>query len=286
MIITEKNTAIDPSDFEYVCSFVRERAGIVLEEGKQYLVESRLSQLVEREGYPSVQHLLTSLRNCAGRELHEKVVEAMCTNETYFFRDVHPFEVIKRKVLPRLLERRSHGDPLVIWSAACSTGQEPYSLAMMLREHFPHLVEGQVRILASDISGNVLEKAAAGLYNQIEINRGLPAPLLVKYFSKRVDRWVISEKIRSMVEFLELNLNGTWPPLPRVDLILMRNVMIYFDVPTKRQILEKVRQQLNPQGALFLGSSETTLMIDDCFHSVDHGTCHHYQLQKPKTEEN
>lgn len=169
-----------------------------------------------------------------------------------------------------------------IWSAACSTGQEPYSLAMLLRENFPQLATWQVSILATDLSPTVLAQARAGSYNQFEVNRGLPAPLLFKYFLKQADRWVLKENIRTMVEFRSMNLIEPWPIFPSFDLVLLRNVLVYFDVPTKQTILKKIRTSLQPQGALFLGRAETTINLDPAWAQVTMGKTTVYQLVKNK----
>jgi len=169
-----------------------------------------------------------------------------------------------------------------IWSAACSTGQEPYSLAMMIRENFPQLATWNVSILATDLSPTVLTQARAGSYNQFEVNRGLPAPYLFKYFQKQADRWVIKEDIRRMIEFRPMNLIEPWPIFPPFDIVLIRNVMIYFDVPTKQTILKKIRACLQPQGSLFLGTAETTINLDPAWTPTTHGKATVYRLIPPK----
>jgi chemotaxis protein methyltransferase CheR len=257
--------AINGSEFNYIRNLVRERSALVLEPGKEYLVESRLLLLARREGVASVQELLARLRADASGGLQRKVVEAMITAETTFFRDVRPFDSLRRAVLPEILARRSSDRTLNLWCAATSAGQEPYSVAMMLREDFPQTAGWNVRFIASDLSRDLLDRAREGRYSQLEVNRGLPAALLVKYFRKCGSEWQIHPGIRSMVEFQEINLAKPWPTLPRMDIILMRNVLIYFDVETKKMILQLARRLLKPDGYLFLGGSETTIGLDDSF---------------------
>ncbi len=252
-------------DFRYIQDLVRERAAIVLDPGKEYLAVTRLDPLVRRAGLGSLSELVAALREEQTSPLHEEVVDALTTNETTWFRDVHPFESLRTHVLPDLIERKRLSRTLFIWSAGCSSGQEPYSLAMLVRENFPELDDWQISIVGTDVSAAMLERARAGLYGQIEVNRGLPAHLLVKYFRRVGVGWELDARIRSMVRFQRQNLMGPWTNLPPMDLVLMRNVMIYFDTATKRQVLGRVRDVLAPHGYLLLGSSETTLHIDDTF---------------------
>jgi len=261
---------ISAAEFDYVRTLIRERAGIALEPGKEYLVESRLDPLARLEGFPTLTHFISSLKTSplAG-SLHHKVVQAMTTNETSFFRDVRPFEVLKTLVLPELVAKRSAQRALNFWCAAASTGQEPYTVAMVMREALPTLLPTwNVRFIATDISTEVLARAIQGRYSQLEVNRGLPASLLVKYFQQEGSEWQIKAEIRRMVEFREINLTEPWSTLPPMDVVFMRNVLIYFSVETKKSILAKVRQLLKPGGFLFLGSSETTLNLDDGFDPV------------------
>jgi len=252
-------------DFVYIRDLVRERAAIVLEPGKEYLAETRLDPVARRAGLGSVSELVATLREDEDPHLSEEVVDALTTNETSFFRDVYPFESMRTHVLPDLIERKRLSRSLFIWSAGCSSGQEPYSIAMLIREDFPELDDWQVSILGTDVSAAMLERARAGRYGQIEVNRGLPAHLLVKYFRRTGVSWQIDESIRSMVQFRHQNLVGPWPSLPPMDLVLMRNVMIYFELAAKQQILACVGDVLAPHGYLLLGTSETTLHLDDAF---------------------
>ncbi|HVS36712.1 MAG TPA: protein-glutamate O-methyltransferase CheR [Gemmataceae bacterium] len=262
--------SLNAADLQYLCVLVRQRSAIVLD-GKAYLFEARLGSLARREGFSSLDALVTHLRAGAADGLHEKVVESMTINETSFFRDLHPFEHLRTEVLPELMRARAAERRLNIWCAACSTGQEPYSVAMLIREHFPALTGWAVRILAADLSPDSLERARQGRYSQMEINRGLPARLLVKYFQKHGAEWRIKDEVRRMVEFRRANLIDPWPALPPQDVILLRNVLIYFDEATKKAILGKVRRLLRPDGRLFLGAAETTFNLDDGFERVQAG---------------
>ena len=260
---------IDKQDFEFVRDLLRQRSGVALDSGKGYLVEARLTPVAEKAGFASIRDLVSQLRQGDTDSLHAKVVEALTTNETLFFRDVHPFNALRSSILPELIEKRSTQRRLNVWCAAAASGQEPYSLAMVLAEHFPQLASWNVRLIASDISDAVLERAARGTYSQLEINRGLPAPMLVKYFRQEGGDWQISDEIRRRVEFRNINLSEEWPPLPPMDVVFMRNVLIYFNLEIKRAILGKVRQILRPDGYLFLGSAETTINIDPEFKRVE-----------------
>lgn len=256
---------MESADFEFVRDFVRRRSAIVLEPEKAYLVESRLLPLARREGFGSIAEMVAKLRVSPFGGLHSKVVEAMTTNETSFYRDLQPFEALRKVLLPELLTKRAATRQLHIWCAACSTGQEPYTLAMQIHEHFPQLANWDVKILATDLSTQVLEKARSGCFNQIEVNRGLPVPLLLKYFDRQGLNWQLKEPIRQMIEFKPLNLIEAWPNLSPMDIVFLRNVLIYFDVQTKKTILGKVRRLLRPDGLLFLGGAESTYNLDDAF---------------------
>jgi chemotaxis protein methyltransferase CheR len=265
-------------DFEYVCRLVRDRSAVVLEAGKEYLVEARLAPLVGKLKVGSISELVGRLRSGPDEGLTTRVVEAMVTTETSFFRDLHPFETLRTAVLPELIRRRAGEKRLDVWCAACSSGQEPYSLAILLREHFTGLAGWRVSIVATDLSGEVLARAREGRYSQAEVNRGLPAALLVKHFRQHGATWELAEEVRRMVEFRELNLVRPWPALPRMDLVFLRNVMIYFDVDTKREILGRVARLLRGDGYLLLGGAETTLNLNDSLRRVEALKGGFYQL--------
>lgn len=272
--------AISETDFNYVRDLVKRVSAIVLEPEKAYLVETRLTPLARKTGFGSLQALLASLRVDGNPRLRHQVVEAMTTHETSFFRDGHPFETLKARILPELLARRSSSQHVAIWCAACSSGQEPFSVAMLAREHFPTLVKGRLRIIATDLSEAILARAREGLYSQIEINRGLPAAELARYFDRQGLCWRIKPEIRRMVDFQQSNLAGAWPNLPLMDVIFMRNVLIYFGIETKKQILNNVRRALKPDGYLFLGASETTLNLSAAFEPITLGKTTCYQLSQ------
>jgi chemotaxis protein methyltransferase CheR len=265
------------TDFDFIRRLLHERAAIVLDPGKEYLVEARLLPLIRRENLGSVGDLVQRLRGSPSDGLHVEVLEAMTTNETSFFRDGHPFDALRTAILPQILARKTER-VLNIWSAACACGQEPYSVAMMLREHFPELAGWTVRIIASDLSGEMISRASAGLYNQIEVNRGLPAPLLVKYFRRAGAEWRIADEIRRAVEFRRINLAIPWPALPEMDVILLRNVLIYFDIETRKAVLRRVARLLRPDGFLLMGGAETTMNLDDSFERVAVGRSGFYRL--------
>ena len=267
-------------DFDYIRDLVRDRAAIVLEPGKEYLAVTRLDPVVRRAGLGSLSELVATLRQDEDPSLSEQVIDALTTNETTFFRDLHPFESLRDHILPALIERKRLSRSLFIWSAGCSSGQEPYSVAMLIREDFPQLEDWQVSILGTDVSVAMLERARAGRYGQIEVNRGLPAHLLVKYFRRAGVGWEIDGSIRAMVRFRQQNLVDPWPSMPPMDLVLMRNVMIYFDVAAKQEILARVGDVLAPHGYLLLGTSETTLHLDDSFRRQAVGPTGWYQRKQ------
>lgn len=256
------------TDFHYVRDFVRQRSGLVLEDGKAYLAETRLAQLARGTGMDSAQDVVERLRSGRDDGLPQKVVEALATNETSFFRDIHPFEALRKVVLPDLVNRRTLERKLYIWCGACSTGQEPYSIAMLIRENFPNLLNWDLRILATDLATDVLAKAKRGTFSQLEVNRGLPAPMLVKYFERRGTEWQLKDDVLRMVTFAPLNLLAGKPDLPGIDLVFLRNVLIYFDVATKKAVLGRIRRWLKPDGYLYLGGAETTWNLDDSYDRV------------------
>lgn len=274
------SVTLDLASFETVRQLVFADAGIVIEPGKEYLVESRLAPIVRREGLASIDVLVQAARERTS-ELRRKIVDAMTTNETTFFRDGDPFEYLAETVLPALIQARKGSRQLRIWYAAASTGQEPYSVSMQVREQFPELASWRIVQHATDLSRPALERARAGRYSQVEINRGLPARLLVKYFDKRGLEWEIKEDIRRMVSFHEMNLNATWPAMERFDIVFVRNVMIYFDLDARRRILGDIHRMLAPDGYLFLGAAETTLNLDERFKRSDKSRAGCYVPARP-----
>jgi chemotaxis protein methyltransferase CheR len=269
----------DP-DFDYIRELVRQLSAVVLQAEQAYLAESRLMPLAEEYGFRSVSDLVSRLRTEPFGRLHRRVVEAMTTNETSFFRDAGFFDLLRRTVLPAVEARRTGERTLRIWSAACSTGQEPYSIAMLLRESFPHLRRWRVDLLGTDLAADALRRAQSGVYSQLEVNRGLPDALLRKHFTRRGPEWQLHDDVRAMVAFHELNLIEPWPAeVHGMDVVLLRNVLIYFDVETKRRILTKVRSVLRPDGYLLLGTAETTFMLDDGFERAEFGAAGCYRLR-------
>ncbi len=267
------------SDFDFVRALVRRHSAIVLESSKEYLVEARLSPLARAEGLGSIAELVARLRSGRDPALLRKVIDAMTTNETLFFRDVHPFEALRTTILPELLAKRAAVKHLRVWSAACSTGQEPYTIGMLLRDGFPELATWRIDIIATDLSSEVLAKARQGVFGQIEVNRGLPAKLMVKYFTKQGVEWKLDDGIRSMVDFREMNLAERWPAMGQFDVVFLRNVLIYFDAETKKAILGRVRTVLRPDGFLFLGAAETTMNLDDGYERVQIGKSGGYRMK-------
>lgn len=250
----------------------------MLEKEKAYLVEARLAPLLRKHSFNSLTEMIAQMRGQPNNGLQRQVVEAMTTNETSFFRDIYPFELLKKNVLPELIKRRVTLRQLNIWCAAASSGQEPYTILMLLRENFPELFTWKLNFIATDISQEMLERCREGCYSQLEVNRGMPAPLLVKYFQKVGNEWQIKEELRRMIELRQMNLAQAWPILQAMDIIFMRNVLIYFDIETKKAILARVRKTLKPDGYLFLGGAETTLNLDDSFKRVQSDKTAYYQI--------
>lgn len=268
------------SDFEYIAKLVKDEAGITLNKGKEYLVQSRVEPVAKSLGFIDISTFVLHLRQTAGGSWRHKVVESLTTHETSFFRDQEPFEVLRQKVLPELIEKQRDAKEISIWCGAASSGQEPYSLCMLVREHFPELLSWKLRFIATDVSRGILDKARAGIFNQIEVNRGLPIRLLAKYFEKNGQDWVINPDIREMVTFSELNLLYSYATIPLCDLVMLRNVLIYFDIDTKRQILGKIHKTLKPQGYLFLGTAETTLNICESFERTSFEKTSYYRKKE------
>jgi chemotaxis protein methyltransferase CheR len=270
---------VSEGDFLFIRDLVRTRTGIVLGSDKHYLVDARLASLVESAALRSIAELVQALRRGDG-PLQQRVVELMVTNETYFFRDVAPFDALHHQVIPSLAEARAGTRTLTFWSAACSTGQEPFSIAMLVKEESQRLAGWNIRIVASDISHQVIARARSAAYSAYEVGRGLEPRLLAKYFTAGKGDWVLREQVRALVEFHEFNLLGEWPSLPPMDVIFLRNMMIYLDAGDKRRLLGRMRQLLAPDGYLFLGGAETTLNLDDRFERVliERAGC--YRLRK------
>jgi chemotaxis protein methyltransferase CheR len=258
-------------DFDYVRTIVRNKSAIKLDDNKGYLVEMRLSALAKKQGLMDVPSLISKVRDQGNVPLRELMVEAMTTNETSFFRDRHPFDAMRDKVLPELIESRKATKSLRVWCGAASTGQEPYSIAMTLRDALPNPALWDCKIIGTDISPEVLEKASTGLYTQHEVGRGLPATMLVKNFARKGLEWQVKDELKAMVDYRRFNLVEPWMGLPQFDVIFMRNVLIYFETDVKKQILSKALKYLAPDGYLFLGGSETLLGLGLDYHRVNLG---------------
>ncbi|GAA1794890.1 protein-glutamate O-methyltransferase CheR [Planosporangium flavigriseum] len=273
--------SLTAQEFTYVSDLVRRHSAIVLETGKEYLVEARLLPLAREAGLSSVSEFVSRAQQLPGPDTHEKIVDALTTNETSWFRDNEPFQALTTKVLPDLLPTRSANRTLRIWSAACSSGQEPYSLAMVLQESLP--AGWSYEILATDLSQEMLARAQAGRFTQLEVNRGLPANMLVRHFERDGTNWKVTPGLRKNITFRRLNLAAPLPPLPQFDVVFLRNVLIYFDVETKRQVLGRVSATMRPDAWLFLGSAETTIGIDERFERIAAGRSSAYRLRGGKT---
>ena len=254
--------------FDFLCKLLKDRSGLVLARDKSYLLESRLLPVARKHGHKSLDDLVHAVRARPNGDLTREIIEAMTTNESFFFRDIKPFDQFKTFVLPQLLKARASRRQVRIWSAACSSGQEPYSLAMLLLEHQPKLTEWAVEILATDISTEILERARAGLYSQFEVQRGLPIQYLMKYFKQQGERWLIDPSIRDRVRFRQFNLLDDPASLGTFDVVFCRNVLIYFDQPTKTAVLDRIWQVMSPDGFLYLGGAETVLGISERFHGL------------------
>jgi chemotaxis protein methyltransferase CheR len=253
------------TDFDLIAQILKDRSGLSLNKEKAYLLESRLNPVARKWSFSGFDELAQAIRTKRDEALLVDVTEAMTTNESFFFRDQKPFDQFTNIVLPHLLEARAARRSFRIWSAACSSGQEPYTLAMLLKEQAEKLSGWRVEIVATDLSNEILDKAKEGLYSQFEVQRGLPISLLVKYFSQVGDRWQIDDSLRSMVKYQRLNLLEDLSSLGMFDVVFCRNVLIYFDTPTKTKVLDSISKMLPSDGFLYLGGAETVLGTSDRF---------------------
>lgn len=253
-------TALEPHDYQWLCTFLRDESALIIDESKEYLVTTRLHPVMKQFSVASLPDLVRKLRQRPMAAIHQAVIEAMTTNETSFFRDLHPFETLRNDILPELVRKRG-SNGLNIWCAASSTGQEPYTIAMVLRDAFPD-VAAKSKILCTDINATVLARTAEGKYSQLEVNRGLPATMLVKYFERAGTEWQVKAELRRMIETRLLNLASPWTGIPPMDIVFIRNVLIYFDVETRRGIIGRIRRNMSMDGFLFVGGAETLLNID------------------------
>ncbi len=271
-----------PEVFHFFSDLVAKSSGIQLKQEKTYLLESRLNELAKALGFKGIDDLYHEASRKLTPRLRDEIVEAMTTNETYFFRDQHPFEALRTTVIPELKELRKAEKRLKFWSAAASTGQEAYSIAMIIHEYFPELLSWRIEILATDISQEAIKKAQSGAYSQIEVNRGLPVTFLVKYFKQNGSKWVISEKLRRMITFRKLNLVEPFPPgFGPFDVVFCRYVLIYFSAEVKQQVLNKIAKVMRPKGYLFLGATETPHSLPQGFvrKTIGRTICYQWQGQ-------
>ena len=261
---------MNPQDFDYLKDFLKDRSGIVLSTDKLYLVESRLTPLSRDLGLSSIDELIAAIRDTADETLRTRVTDAMTTNESFFFRDQTPFDNLKEHVLPPMIAaRKAKGQNKIrIWSAACSSGQEPYTIAMMLKEDAAKYEGMNFEIFATDLSTEIVAKAKEGIYSQFEVQRGLPIQLLVKYFGQSDSSWQISDEIRNMVRYQTFNLLDSFGILGKFDIIFCRNVLIYFDQETKSSILDRMADISAPDGSLFLGGAESVIGISERYKPV------------------
>jgi chemotaxis protein methyltransferase CheR len=269
--------ALAQDDFSFISNLVRRHAAIVLEPGKEYLVESRLASIAAREGQGDFTRLVARLQEDRSGRLANEVVDAMTTNETLFFRDGHPFESLRHEVLPQLLATRAAQRRISIWCGASSSGQEPYSIAMVLADVLADHPGWTVDLLATDINAEMLARTRNGTYSQLEVNRGMPIAALMRHFDKEGTHWQVKPGLRSMVRTQLLNLAAPFPPMGPFDVVFLRNVLIYFDPEVKRDVLARTRAVMRPDGFLFLGGSETTLTIDETWERVSLGSSTAYR---------
>jgi chemotaxis protein methyltransferase CheR len=255
---------VTPPDYEYLRKLLKDQSGLDLSADKQYLIESRLAPLSRKAGLPGIAELVQAIK-AGSATLVTQVVEAMTTNETFFFRDKVPFDHFRMSIMPEILQARAARKSMRIWCAAGSTGQEPYSLAMCLKEMELALAGWRVEIIATDLSQEVLEKSKAGIYSQFEVQRGLPIQMLVKYFKQTGEFWQVNPDIRAMVQHRQLNLLHDFSQLGTFDVIFCRNVLIYFDQDTKINIFNRLSRIMEPDGFLVLGAAETVVGLTDAF---------------------
>lgn len=248
-----------PADLTFLARFLKERSGLIIGEDKRYLVDSRLGPVARKAGLASIGELIGKLMRGGDTALAQSVVEAMTTNESFFFRDGTPFTQFTDVVLPQLIAARATQRKIRIWCAACSTGQEPYSLAMLLEQRAAQLAGWTVEIVATDLASDILERARNGLFTQFEVQRGLPVRMLVEHFAQEGDQWRISPKLRNRIQFRTLNLLRDFSPLGAFDVVFCRNVLIYFDEATKSDVVRRIARQMPSDGYLVLGAAETVM---------------------------
>lgn len=256
---------MNTADFEFLASILKQRSGLVLSPEKAYLLESRLMPVARKFGFTGLPELIVAVRKERPEDLLRDITEAMTTNESLFFRDMKPFDQFRNLVIPQLAEARSSTKKIRVWSAAASSGQEPYSIAIILSEMESLLAGWDLEIVATDISVEMLNRARSGLYTQFEVQRGLPIATLVKYFKQVGEKWRLDANVRSMVKFKEFNLLDDPASLGTFDIVFCRNVLIYFDQQTKSEVLARIAKSMPMDGVLYLGGAETVLGITENF---------------------
>lgn len=263
MFLIESGDLVSPEDYKFITKFLLETTGLSLGENKEYLLEARLIPLAQSHGMNGIEDLALSLKSRLDKNLEKDVMEAMTTNESSFFRDRRPFDELKAEILPNLIAERKTTQKLRIWSSACSNGQEAYSIVMTLREHYPELADWNIQIVGTDLCSKALTRAETGVYSQFEVQRGLPVQLLMKYFEQNEQGWKMKEDPGVTMQWQHLNLLEDFKHLGMFDLVFCRNVLIYFEPDVKKDILDRISNQMNSSGTLLLGAAETVLGISD-----------------------
>ena len=265
-----------PSDIEFLTELVERHSGNVIAPRQVYMLERRLTPFAGTIGLENVESLVSQLRATYDESLSRQVAEAVTVNETSFFRDLHLFQALQHTVIPQVIKANADRKEIRIWCAACSSGQEPYSVAMVIREHFPQLYDWDVSIVATDLSEEMLRRSRLGVYSQLEANRGLPTQKLIRFFNRKGPHWQAKPELRELIKHRRLNLAEPWPYLGHFDIVLIRNVLIYFDQEVKKDILKRVKGTLRPEGFLFVGSAETLLGLGVPYHrkEIDASICY------------
>ncbi|QDT27029.1 CheR family methyltransferase [Gimesia panareensis] len=271
---------MSPEDYNFITSFLLDTTGLSLGENKEYLLEARLVPLAQSHGMNGIEDLVLALQSSIDPSLKKDVMEAMTTNESSFFRDRRPFDELKNNILPSLIAERQTTQRLRIWCSACSHGQEPYSIVMLIREHFPELANWNIQIVATDLCTKALDRAQGGIYSQFEVQRGLPVQLLMKHFDQCEQGWQIKSELGSGIQWKHLNLLEDFQHLGMFDIVFCRNVLIYFKPDTKKHILDRISRQMSSSGVLLLGAAETVLGISDNYSKMSECQSAIYQLAK------
>jgi chemotaxis protein methyltransferase CheR len=269
--------ACSDSDYDYLRGLVMEQSANLIDSSRNALFDTRLTPIARVSGAADLEEFVNMLKAGRPAHLHRAVAEAMTINETSFFRDIAPFEMLRQVVFPQLIEERAEKRRLRIWSAASSTGQEAYSLAMLIAEHFPNLAQWDVKIIGTDISRHVVDYAQRGRYRRLEVNRGLPARMLLKYMVREGDEWEVIPRVRAMCEFRYANLCAPMPQLPAFDLVMLRNVLLYFSQHDRRELFKEIYQKIVSGGYLVLGNAEQAEDSTNLFEVEFAANCYFYR---------